>query len=152
MSATDIADFEARLAEDDITFDLARDLLDAIKSSRAEVAALRRQVEERGDAAPEFDVNRLDGLEGAWAEGNLRVYIAGARAGWEKCASLIRIPPGEVVATPPPDVVTVPREEWAVAQILSNAWRRHPLTCGERDKLVSEWDALRSGEAQERKP
>lgn len=79
---------------------------------RREAAALRRQVEERGDAIPEFDVNKLDGLEGAWAEGNLRVYIAGARAGWGKCASLIRIPPGDVVATPPPDVVTVPREEW----------------------------------------
>ena len=45
------------------------------------------------------------------------------------------------------DVVTVPREEWAVAQILANAWRRHPLTCSERDKLLTEWDALRSGEA-----
>lgn len=46
-----------------------------------------------------------------------------------------------------PDMVTVPREEYAVAQILANAWRRHPLTCSERDKLVAEWDALRSGEA-----
>ena len=46
-----------------------------------------------------------------------------------------------------PDVVTVPREEWTIAQILANAWGRHPLTCEERDKLVAEWDALRSGEA-----
>ena len=53
----------------------------------------------------------------------------------------------DVAATPPADMVPVPREEWTIAQILANAWRRHPLTCGERDKLVAEWDALRSGEA-----
>ena len=41
MSVGDIADFEARLAEDDITFDFARGLLDALEASRAEVAALR---------------------------------------------------------------------------------------------------------------
>ena len=46
-----------------------------------------------------------------------------------------------------PDWVTVRETWWTVAQILANAWRRHPLTCGERDKLVAEWDALRSGEA-----
>ena len=129
-----------------------------------EVAALRRQVEERGDAAPEFDVNRLDGLEGAWAEGNLRVYIAGARAGWEKCASLIRISPGDVVATPPPDVVPVPREKerrtwrdfsagWAAAR-RSTPRQSSDEECAVRDGLASAWiealngiDALRSGEA-----
>ena len=47
-----------------------------------------------------------------------------------------------------PDWVTVREKWWTVAQILANAWRRHPLTCEERDKLVAEWDALRSGEAQ----
>lgn len=46
-----------------------------------------------------------------------------------------------------PDWVTVREKWWTVAQILANAWRRHPLTCSERDKLVAEWDALRSGEA-----
>ena len=46
-----------------------------------------------------------------------------------------------------PDWVTVREKWWTVAQILANAWRRHPLTCEERDKLVAEWDALRSGEA-----
>lgn len=54
--------------------------------------------------APEFDVTKLDGLEGAWDDGALRTYIAGARAGWEKCASLTR-------PSPSPDVVAVPREE-----------------------------------------
>lgn len=44
-------------------------------------------------------------------------------------------------------VLTVPMEEWTIAQILANAWGRHPLTCEERDKLVAEWDALRSGYA-----
>ena len=96
MSATDIADFEARLAEGDITFDLARGILDALEASRADVAALRRQVEERES----------------------------------------------------PDWVTVRERWWTVAQILANAWRRHPLTCEERDKLAAEWDALRSGEAE----
>ena len=80
---------------------MVREAADDIEASRAEVAALRRQVE-------------------------------------------------ELRAAPSPDVVTVPREEWTVAQILANAWRRHPLTCGERDKLVAEWDALRSGEAEQK--
>ena len=49
-----------------------------------------------------------------------------------------------------PDWVTVREKWWTVAQILANAWRRHPLTCEERDKLVAEWDALRSGEAEQK--
>lgn len=119
-----------------------------------EIAALRRQLEERGDAAPEFDVNRLDGLEGAWAEGNLRVYIAGARAGWEKCASLIRIPPGEVVATPPPDVVMVPREELEILRdgfgLLRTAWNISGFDerlSAQADALIERHNALRSGES-----
>ena len=71
------------------------DILDNLEASRAEVAALRRQVERRES----------------------------------------------------PDWVTVREKWWTVAQILANAWRRHPLTCSERDKLLTEWDALRSGEA-----
>ena len=51
-----------------------------------------------------------------------------------------------------PDWVTVREKWWTVAQILANAWRRHPLTCEERDKLVAEWDALRtSAQAQTEK-
>lgn len=46
--------------------------------------------------------------------------------------------------TAPRITVEVSREEWTIAQLLANAWTRHPLTCSERDKLVSEWDALRS--------
>ena len=72
------------------------DILDNLEAASAEVAALRRQLEERGS----------------------------------------------------PDWVTVRESSWTVAQILANAWRRHPLTCEERDKLVAEWDALRSGEAE----
>lgn len=72
------------------------DILDNLEAASAEVAALRRQVEEMRASA---------------------------------------------------DTVTVPREEWTIAQILANAWGRHPMTCGERDKLVAEWDTLRSGEA-----
>ena len=74
---------------------VCEDAIEALEASRAEVAAIRRQAEERES----------------------------------------------------PDWVTVRERWWTVAQILANAWRRHPLTCGERDKLVSEWDALRSGEA-----
>ena len=40
--------------------------------------------------------------------------------------------------------VAVPKTQWTVAQILANAWSLHPLKCSERDKLVSEWDAMRS--------
>ena len=109
-----------------------------------EAAALRRQVEEQRVVVPEFDVNKLDGLEGAWAEGNLRVYIAGARAGWGKCASLIRIPPGDVVATPPPDVVTVPREELALLREIERYAR---IQLPGTTLALRDIDALRSGEA-----
>ena len=132
---------------------VCEDAIEALEASRAEVAALRRQVEERGDAAPAFDVNRLDWLEGAWAEGNLRVYIAGARAGWEKCASLIRIPPGEVVATPQ-DTVVVGREEWEILRdgfgLLRTVWNISGFNerlSAQADALIERHDALRSGEA-----
>lgn len=162
MSARDVTAgsvLELRERMDESTMDdrwcaksVCEEAIDALEASRAEVAALRRQLEERGDAAPEFDVNRLDGLEGAWAEGNLRVYIAGARAGWEKCASLIRISPGDVVATPPPDMVKVPREhlaEWITAMRCSEPY----VACGcdntqkRLDAIESMARALRSGEA-----
>ena len=44
--------------------------------------------------------------------------------------------------------VAVPKTQWTVAQMLANAWERFPLKCGERDALVAEWNALRSGEAE----
>ena len=47
--------------------------------------------------------------------------------------------------------VQVPETQWTVAQMLANAWERFPLKCGERDALVAEWNALRSGEAEGRK-
>lgn len=46
---TDIAYFEERLADDSITFDFARGLLDDLEAASSEVADLRRQLEERGD-------------------------------------------------------------------------------------------------------
>lgn len=98
----------------------------------------------RLDAAPEFDVNKLDGLEGAWVDGNLRVYIAGARAGWEKCASLVRAPSGDVVAVPREDL-----DEWLTALRCSEPF----VACGHDnaqkrlDAIESMTRALRSGEA-----
>ena len=47
--------------------------------------------------------------------------------------------------------VAVPEKQWTVAQMLANAWSRNPLKCDERDALVAEWNALRSGEAEGRK-
>lgn len=93
MSAGDVTDEE--IQDFKRLFPASRRLATALEASRAEAAALRRQVEERES----------------------------------------------------PDWVTVREKWWTVAQILANAWRRHPLTCGERAKLVAEWDALRSGEA-----
>ena len=57
---------------------------------------------------------------------------------------------GETIKPLPPSrilkdgEVAVPKTQWTVAQILANAWSRNPLKCDERDKLVSEWDAMRS--------
>ena len=47
--------------------------------------------------------------------------------------------------------VAVPEKQWTVAQMLANAWSRNPLKCDERDALVAEWNALRSGEVEGRK-
>ena len=120
------------------------DILDNLEAAIAEVAALRRQLEERTNCAPEFDVNKIDGLEGAWLVGDFRNYIAGARAGWEKCASLVR--------SPSTDVVTVPREdlaEWLTALRCSKPY----VACGHDnaqkrlDAIESMTRALLSGEA-----
>ena len=90
------------------------------------VDALRRQLEERTNCAPEFDVNKLDGLEGAWRGGDLRNYIAGARAGWEKCASLVR--------APSTDVVTVPRE---YLEMLQSAANRFCSSCRDNNETCT---------------
>lgn len=121
------------------------DILDDLEAASAEVAALRRQLEERRVVVPELTEDDEDAARNDWAKGS---PLGTIRFGYNLAVSRIRPPlPGEAVATPPPDVVTVPREEWTIAQILANAWGRHPMTCGERDKLVAEWDTLRSGEA-----
>ena len=123
---------------------VCEEAIDALEACRAEVAAIRCQLEERGDVVPEFDVNKLDGLEGAWGEGNLRTYLAGARAGWERCASLVRAPSA--------DVVTVPRErlaEWITAMRCSEPYVAcgHDNTQKRLDAIESMTRALRSGEA-----
>lgn len=50
---TDIAYFEERLADDSITFDFARGLLDDLEAAIAEVAALRAQLAERCVVGPD---------------------------------------------------------------------------------------------------
>ena len=131
MSAGDvtgIASFEARLAEGHLTFDFARDLLDALESAIAElgakdreVAGLRRQLEERQAVVPELTKDDEDAARNDWAKGS---PLGTIRFGYNLAISRIRpLSPGEVVATPPPDMVTVPREEWeALRELEHQAW------------------------------
>ena len=190
MSAGDVTDEE--IQDFSRLFPASRRLATALKASRAESAALRRQVEERdnlvasvpdlvksafqegfrcegslgpawensqarkvldGEATPRPPLWDADKHRIAVLEAQLRGTIPdGVACGRPGCLHHVSHPCegcGRIAgrSAPTADVVTVPMEEWTIAQILANAWGRHPLTCEERDKLVAEWDALRSGEA-----
>ncbi len=177
MAPKKIADMRERMDEsmwDDrwCARNVCEEAIDALEACRAEVAALRRRVEERsgrssiqdpsdsdldsvlydvgGDTGNEFQ-RRLIRYGVEWARDHFAPSESASREQCDRIAQMLADNPlnrmCDADSDPSPDVVTVPREEWTIAQILANAWRRHPLTCRERDKLLTEWDALRSGEA-----
>lgn len=137
MTAGDVTDEE--IQDFKRLFPASRRLATALEASRAEASALRRQLEELREIELSEECRGLLMANGSdWT-----ILVCGEFANGREFSQKFRARP-----TPPPDVVTVPREEWTIAQILANAWGRHPMTCGERDKLVAEWDTLRSGEAE----
>jgi len=124
--------------------ELQKLLNDAHRKGNQEAHEAHRLTQEMGLSAQGGEVPELDNGANPYQRntenpGSLGWYLSRAyREGYD-CARKLSRP-----APPHPDTVEVSREEWTIAQLLANAWTRYPLTCSERDKLVSEWDALRS--------
>lgn len=120
------------------------ELIDALESAYAELDRLSAQggeVPEIGDKV-RATMNRTDWFEGVFKERSDVFAEFGVEVPGLGLRFFIH---AEKIPTPPhPDTVEVSREEWTIAQILANAWSLHPLKCSERDKLVSEWYAMRS--------
>ena len=118
----------------------------------AEVAALRRQLEERRVVVqePPEEKELYDTLGDEECEASYEA-VSHYLMGWRHCSESIRpLSSGEVVATPPADVVTVPRKEWEVLNTISAFWCP-PFGVPQNtatEALFAKLDALRSGEAE----
>ena len=107
------------------------DILDNLEAASAEVADLRRQLEERGDVVR---VDAPDKAECVWIANEAQL-ITGRSIWPDTVDAVLRVVRSRLVpATPPPDVVTVPRE---YLEMLQSAANRFCSSCRDNNASCS---------------